>query len=136
MRKAAPEKRTPLIGNAFTPGRTPRYLNLMPPRNSLWIILFLFPCLLPAADPNATEMRDRSRSVILNRAVPLMEDALRAAERPEDEARNIALLLEEQRRTLLLFLNFSALTGDELQAKLQQVIDVTLSRTSPAQATP
>lgn len=42
--------------------------------------------------------------------------------------RGVELLLEEQRRTMMLFLNYSLLGGEELQAKLQQVIDVTRSQ--------
>lgn len=104
----------------------------MRPPKSLPLLLFLFPCLLQAGGPDTSEMEDRTRGVLLNRAVPLMESALRSAELPGENARTLTLLLEEQRRTLLLFLNFSGLTGDDLQAKLQQVMDVTRAQTEAA----
>lgn len=78
--------------------------------------------------PDSTEMQDRARSVIMNRAVPLMESALQSETLTAEQAQAVALLLQEQRRTMQLFLNYSLLTGQDLQDKLQQVLDVTRSQ--------
>lgn len=78
-----------------------------------------------AQEVNTVEMQDRANRVILTRALPLMEQAARAADLTPEQAVQVELLLQEQRRTLTLFLGFSGLSGDGLQSKLAEVLNAT-----------
>lgn len=73
-------------------------------------------------------MQERANRIIMTRALPLMEEAARAADLTQAQATQMEFLLQEQRRTLALFLNFSGLAGDSLQAKLLEVLDTTRSQ--------
>ncbi|HET6409712.1 MAG TPA: hypothetical protein VFG14_17620 [Chthoniobacteraceae bacterium] len=75
--------------------------------------------------PNPSEMQDRANRVILTRALPLMEQAARAADLTSAQAAQVELLLQEQRRTMSLFLGFSGLSSEALQAKLSEVLETT-----------
>lgn len=96
------------------------------------LAFFVSGLLAVAAGPDASEMQDRARGVMMTRAVPLMESALQSETMTAEQARAVALLLQEQRRTMQLFLNYSLLTGQDLQDKLQQVLDVTRSQIDSA----
>jgi hypothetical protein len=76
-------------------------------------------------EPNLTEMHDRANRIVLTRALPLMEQAARAADMTPTQAAQVELLLMEQRRMMTLFLSYSGLAGDDLQAKLLEVLDTT-----------
>jgi hypothetical protein len=78
--------------------------------------------------PESSEMQDRATRVILTRAVPLMEQAARAGDWNREQAAAVELLLQEQRRTLSLFLGFSGLSGEALESKLQDVLNSTNSQ--------
>lgn len=93
-----------------------------------------------AAGPDAAEMQARGRSILLTRAVPAAEAMLRSQAANTDQAQAINLLLQEERSMMLVFIHYSPLTGEALQAKLQEVMDVTaeqvrlLTQPAPGQA--
>ncbi len=60
--------------------------------------------------------------------LPLMEEATACGHVPGASCQRWSSLLKEQRRTMTLFLKFlGSLSGDNLQAKLLEVLDTTRS---------
>lgn len=88
-------------------------------------VLFISSLVSQAAEPETSEMQDRGRCVMLTRAVPLMEAAARAQDLTKEQAVILEHLLQEQRRNMQLFMGFSGLSGEELQAKLSEVLATT-----------
>lgn len=92
---------------------------------TLAVVLYPLATNTRAQTPNTTEMQERASRVITTRALPLMEQAARAADMSPTQAAQVELLLKEQRRMMTLFLSYSGLAGDNLQAKLLEVLDTT-----------
>lgn len=126
------EKSIPFLGPRLTVQATRRYNSSMRP--PAFLPLFASALILTAfsphlraqiPEPNSSEMQERANRVILTRALPLMEQAARAADMSPAQAAQVELLLKEQRRIMTLFLSYSGLAGDNLQAKLLEVLDTT-----------
>lgn len=129
------EKSIPFLSPGLTARPKRRYSDSMRPPAFLplfasAVILTAFSSHLraQAPEPNTSEMQERANRVVLTRALPLMEQAARAADMSPTQAAQVELLLKEQRRMMTLFLSYSGLAGDNLQAKLLEVLDTTRSQ--------
>jgi len=76
----------------------------------------------PGDDP---EMQARSRNSLLNRGTLSMDKLLESPNLSPSQTTSINLLLQELRLEMHLFLDHSDLEGDALQAKLQDLLEVT-----------
>jgi len=89
-----------------------------------------------AASPgDSPEMRDRSRCYLLNRGTQGLDKLLESPGLSPDQVQTITLLLQEMRSEMHLFLDYSNLQGDALQAKLQEVLAVTRDKVEIAAMT-
>ncbi len=95
--------------------------------------LLLLPCSpvhsAPGDDP---EMQARSRNSLLNRGTLSMDKLLESPTLSPAQTTSINLLLQELRLEMHLFLDHSELEGDALQAKLQDLLEVTRNKVAIA----
>jgi len=86
----------------------------------------LFPSLSYAGDPTSgeSEMQDRSSRHLLNRGTQSIEWALHSDKLGPAQVAAGQLLLDELRRNMALFLDFSGLDDAAMQAKLGDFLEV------------